>query len=149
MKNCVSCGAPMDDAQNYCTACGTPQPVAAPTYQQSSADPYDHTAEFDPRDISDNKCFAMLIYLMGWVGIVIALLASKNSPYLMFHIRQAIKLTVCSVLVSLLAVIPFLGWVAVVIGYGIIFVLKIIAFFSICSGQAKEPAIVRDLGFLK
>ncbi len=148
MKNCISCGAQMDDAQNFCTACGAQQ--TAPVYQQPvAADPYDHTAEFDPRDISDNKCFAMLIYLMGTIGIIIALLASKDSPYLKFHIRQAIKLTVCSILLPILAIIPVLGWIVMCVGYVIIFVVKIIAFFSICGGYAKEAAIVRNIDFLK
>ena len=61
-------------------------------------DPYDHTSEFTAKDISDNKVIAMLVYLMGTVGIIIALLASKDSPYLSFHVRQALKFTVLEVL---------------------------------------------------
>ena len=45
-------------------------------------DPYDHTSEFTAKDISDNKVIAMLVYLMGTIGIIVALLASKDSPYL-------------------------------------------------------------------
>ena len=64
-------------------------------------DPYDHTSEFTAKDISDNKVIAMLVYLMGTVGIIIALLASKDSPYLSFHVRQALKFTVLEVLPEL------------------------------------------------
>ncbi len=152
MKNCVSCGAQMSDTQSFCTVCGAqqPSPATAPVYQSAApADPFDHTAEFDPRDISDNKCFAMLIYLLGTVGIIIALLASKDSPYLKFHIRQAIKLTVCAILVSFAAIVPFIGWIVAAVCCVIIFVLKIIAFFSICSGKAQEPAIIKNIDFLK
>lgn len=59
-------------------------------YQQqyyAPVDPYDHTAEFSQKDISDNKVIAMLVYLMGAVGIIIALLASSESPYVSFHVR--------------------------------------------------------------
>lgn len=31
----------------------------------------------------------------------------------------------------------------------ILLVLRIISFFQICSGKAKEPAIIRSLGFLR
>ena len=31
----------------------------------------------------------------------------------------------------------------------ILFVLKIIAFFQVCGGKAKEPSIIRSLGFLR
>ena len=43
-----------------------PQQAFVPAY-----DPYDHTAEFDPKDISDNKVFAMLCYLMDFIGIIV------------------------------------------------------------------------------
>ena len=31
----------------------------------------------------------------------------------------------------------------------ILFVVRIICFFSICSGKAKEPPIIRSFGFLR
>lgn len=115
-------------------------------------DPYDHTAEFDPRDISDNKVFAMLGYLLGTVGIIIALLASRKSPFTMFHVRQALKFTVVNIL--MLICVALLFWTIIVpVAYGVMscifLVLRVICFFQICSGKAKEPAIIRSLGFLK
>lgn len=125
--------------------CSTPsQPAYAPAY-----DPYDHTAEFDPNDISDNKVFAMLCYLMDFIGIIVALLATHSSKYTMFHVRQALKITVVSILSVFVLIIPFLGWFAFPILQGIIWVIKIISFFQICSGKAKEPAIIRSFGFLR
>lgn len=121
-----------------------PQPAFAPAY-----DPYDHTAEFDPNDISDNKVFAMLCYLMDFIGIIVALLATHSSKYTMFHVRQALKITVVSILSVFVLIIPFLGWIAFPILQGIIWVIKIISFFQICSGKAKEPAIIRSFGFLR
>lgn len=120
MKTCPNCHAQLDDNAIFCTACGTqfgavppqqnaippqqnaippqqnavpPQPAFAPAY-----DPYDHTAEFDPKDISDNKVFAMICYLMGFIGIIVALLATNSSKYAMFHVRQALKIEVASIL---------------------------------------------------
>ena len=110
-----------------------PQPAFAPAY-----DPYDHTAEFDPKDISDNKVFAMICYLMGFIGIIVALLATNSSKYAMFHVRQALKIEVASILSIFVLIIPFLGWIAFPI-----------SFFQICSGKAKEPAIIRSFGFLR
>lgn len=121
-----------------------PQPAFAPAY-----DPYDHTAEFDPKDISDNKVFAMLCYLMDFIGIIVALLATHSSKYTMFHVRQALKITVVSILSVFVLIIPFLGWIAFPILQGIIWVIKIISFIQICSGKAKEPAIIRSFGFLR
>lgn len=113
---------------------------------------WDHTAEFDPKDISDNKVIAMLVYLMGWIGIIIALLAGNQSPYAAFHVRQGLKFVALNALMVLVSIL--LCWTIIVpIAAGIfaviLFVVKIICFFSICRGNAKEPPIVRAFGFLR
>lgn len=115
-------------------------------------DPYDHTAEFDTKDISDNKVISMLAYLMGAIGIVIALLAANSSPYAAFHVRQALKFTVVNILLGIAAAV--LCWTFIVpIVAGIaalaLLVVKIICFFQICKGKAVEPYIIRSLTFLK
>ena len=151
MKSCPKCGAQMEDQAVFCANCGAnynnPYGAAAPVVPE-----WDHTAEFDPKDISDNKVFAMLCYLMGIFGIIIALLASNSSKYAMFHVRQALKFEVANILMFICTII--LLWTIIVpIAYGImstvLWVIKIIAFFQICSGKAKEPAIIRSLKFLR
>ncbi len=166
MKICPNCNTQHDDSAVFCMNCGTnftsqpqqnynnaqtyqvpPQVNYAPTF-----DPYDHTAEFDAKDISENKVVAMLVYLLGSLGIVIALLASNTSPYVAFHVRQALKFTVVTILSTIVSAL--LCWTFIVpIAYGILmivlFVVKFICFFQICSGKAKEPAVIRNLKFLK
>ena len=173
---CTKCGAAMNtnNQQNYSQPQGNNQnseqgnPQANDPYhaqyhaqgnpqmnnqgfQQNYVDPKDHTGEFAPQDISDHKVFAMLPYLLGTVGIIIALLAAKDSPYIMFHVREALKLTVCSILVGIISlllcwtvIVPIAGAVCAII----ILVVKIICFFQICSGKAKEAAIVSSFDFL-
>lgn len=86
MKFCSKCGAQLDDNAVFCPSCNSSVAPAQPG-MNAYVDPYDHTAEFDAKDVSNNKVYAMLLYLMGIVGIVIALLASRDSDYLKFHIR--------------------------------------------------------------
>ena len=101
---CTKCGAalnaqnneqakgnsnPQADPQMNGMPQGNPNPQAGPQMngmpygmpQQPYVDPKDHTAEFNPKDISDNKVMAMLPYLMGTIGIIIALLACRESAY--------------------------------------------------------------------
>lgn len=114
-------------------------------------DIFDHTAEFDPVDISNNKVIAMLVYLIGIWGIIIALLAANNSKYAAFHVRQALKFTVLEIITAIITVLffwTFLVPIATGIFYIVLFVVKITCFFSICKGRAKEPAIVRGFNFL-
>lgn len=120
--------------------------------QQSYYDPKDHTAEYSQKDISDNKVMAMLPYLLGTIGVIIALLASRESPYTYFHVRQSLKITVCSALVGIISVllfwtvlVPIAGGICMVI----LLVVRIISFFQVCSGTAKEAAIVGSFGFLR
>lgn len=180
MKVCPNCNNQMDDNATFCTRCGASlnaqaaqqeqpqqnqqqaqnqqyqQPYTAPGAVQPGYapmfDPFDHTAEFDAKDISDNKVFAVLGYLLGTIGIIIALLASRSSAFTMFHVRQALKFTVVEILMLICTLVLF--WTIIVpIAFAVMeiifFVLKIICFFQICNGKAKEPAIIRNLGFLR
>ena len=115
-------------------------------------DPYDHTAEFTAKDISDNKVISMLVYLMGTIGIIIALLAANSSPYAAFHVRQALKFTVVTILLAIVTAV--LCWTIIVpivagIAFLALFVVKVICFFQICKGKAVEPYLIRNLTFLK
>lgn len=120
-----------------------------PTAGLLRRDPLDHTAEFDPADISANKVFALIPYLMGWVGVIITLLASSSSPYAGFHVRQALKIQIAALLSLVLLIIPFLGWVAAFACKIIAIVLNLICFFRVCSGKAIEAPIVSSFKFLK
>lgn len=180
MKTCPKCNNQVDDNTVFCTYCGSnvstgPQPTGAynnnnsnnqqagypnggyyaapPTPNYAPAyDPYDHTSEFDCKDISENKVIAMLPYLLGIFGIIIAMLGASSSPYAKFHVRQAIKFTVIDALMMIAGVVLF--WTIIVpIAWGVMsivfLVIKIICFVQICCGKAKEPVIIRSLPFLK
>ena len=128
------------------------QQYYGPQYAQPVVDQYDHTSEFDAKDISDNKVYAMAVYLLGAVGIIVALLAAGKSPYASFHVRQGLKFTIIEALALIVTLV--LVWTIIVpIAYLILsvalFVCKIIALFQICGGKAKEPYIIRAFSFLK
>ncbi len=159
MKNCPNCNFQCEDNSSFCVNCGTPLAQTAPNAQQPFVqqsyqppyDQYDHTSEFDKDDISKNKVFCMLAYLMGAMGIIIALLGSSKSEYTAFHLRQALKFLVVELLAGVCAIV--LVWTIIVpLAYAVLsvtlFVIKIICFFQVCGGKAKDAAIIRDLKFL-
>ena len=151
MKFCPNCGTQMEDNAAFCPKCGV-QPNAAPKVTYAPVDPYDHTAEFDPQDISDNKVYAMLVYLMGTIGIIIALLAAQSSRFVAFHVRQALKIVAVNLLMGIISAVliwTFIVPIAAGVMAVVFWVIKIICFFQVCSGKAKEPAIIRSLGFMK
>lgn len=157
MKYCPKCGAQMEDNALFCPNCGNNaqpngSPNQAPVYAAPEPDPFDHTEEFDAKDISENKVLCMLVYLMGAIGIIYALLTGKDSKYVAFHVRQALKFEVVTILLGIVMALLFWTIIVPIVGgvcLAIVLVLKVICFFQICSGKAKEPAIIRSLGFLK
>lgn len=134
-------------------------PAGYPNYQQPYQQPYvasydvnDHTAQFSPQDISDNKIYAMLGYLLSFVGIIVALLAAPRSPYCQFHVRQAVKLLILETLTGIVCGLLF--WTLIIPVLGAIFalilaIIQIICFFQVCSGKAKDAPIVRSCNFMK
>ena len=169
MAFCPQCGAPVPDGVATCPQCGASmaptvqQPQPQPQFQQQQqyqqfqqpyapvpmVDPKDHTAEYDPKDISENKVFAMAPYLMGAIGIIVALLAAQKSEFTMFHVRQALKITMVNILLVICCIIPIVGWIFAGVCSIILVVLQFIMFFRVCKGKAVEVPIVGNLGFLK
>ncbi len=122
-----------------------------PQYQQPyvAYDPKDHTNEFDPQDIAENKLFAILPYLFSCiVGIIVGMYV-KDSAYVKFHIKNAIRLDIAGILIVLLCVIPFIGWIAAIVCGLILGVVEIIAIVWAFQGKAKELPIISSIGFLK
>ena len=66
-----------------------------------------------------------------------------------FHVRQALKIQIAALLSLVLAIIPFLGWVAAFACKIIAIVINLICFFRVCSGKAIEAPIVSSFKFLK
>ena len=164
MKRCPFCNAELEDSVRFCRACGTAQP--GPDYLTAAADyipqeevsaepeisPWDHTAEFEAPDVAQNKLYAMLVYLLGLVGIVIAMLGAKGSEYVAFHVRQGLKLTVVDGLIVL--VTARLCWtvivpVAVAVCLVVLTVIRLVCFLWVCQGKAVEVPLIRNIGFLK
>lgn len=161
MKTCPNCHAQLDDSVMFCASCGSPVGAAAPEPERWDPNPgyayppavpaapnYDHTTEFDPADIAQNKIYAMLIYLTGFIGIIITLLAAKESPFAMFHIRQGVKLSVASaatVLAMTVLSFTFIVPIAAAIFLLVLEVVKIICFFNASKGTAIEVPIIRGI----
>ena len=151
MKTCNNCGAQVEDVAKFCPECGFKfGAIAEP--RVAVTDIYDHTSEFSPEDIANNKLYAILMYCVSLMGIIIGLLAAGDSPYVRFHVKQSLKLFICEVILGLITAALF--WTIIVgiagsIAIVVLAVVDIICLVNACKGLAKEPPIVCKIGFLK
>ena len=140
------------------------EPVMASEAPAGQRRKTDHTMEFDQADISENKVFAMAAYLLGPIGLIIAAIAGKGSPYSEFHVRQGLKLQIAETLVLIIVGIaecilwaplymtysPRLFGLALILIIGVIFlILRIACFVMACRNKAVEVPIVRGLKFMR
>ena len=130
----------------------TQVPPAQPVYQPPVADPSDHTAEFSAEEVAEYKLYATFVYISGLLGIILALIANKESAYLKFHIKQKMKmmLTMMAIMVvasvTAILVLPLL--VASVLSL-IISIANIICIVKTVQGKSIEPMLVKDIKILK
>lgn len=173
MAFCPNCGAPVAATQSIPQQANyqAPAPAQTPSAQippinpgsQANPQPHpvdlnaavytkDHTAEFSAQDISDNKVYALLAYLLGIFGVIVVGLVARDSKFAMFHMRQSAKLVVVEWLFGLISALLF--WTVIIpIAYFVfvivLAVVEIICIVNVCGGKAKEAPIVSSFGFLK
>ena len=148
MAFCSNCGSEVPAGASTCPGCGS---AVVSNVAVEKVNEFDHTAEFEASDIENNKIYAMCGYLFSVLGLAVIYLGAKDSPYAMFHAKQALKLMVAEVLVSLVTII--LCWTCIVPVVGIVVLLIITVLYSIAivqvmMGLAKEPWMVRSMKFL-
>jgi uncharacterized membrane protein len=178
MAFCVKCGTQLDDSVRFCTACGADQtPQGSQTYQtpppqpeqpgvqqkaeetwKKFTDTADSSAEYDSKDIEDNKVMAFLSYL--GILFLVPLLAAPNSKFARFHVNQGIVLAITeiaysivySILTMILSMIPVLGGILIFILslLWIVFgVLAILGIINAVNGKAKELPVIGKFKILK
>lgn len=179
MAFCVKCGAQLDDNVRFCTACGADQtPEASQASQQTPppqqeqpgaqqkaeetwkkfTDTEDTSAQYDKKDIEDNKVMAFLSYL--GILFLVPLFAAPNSKFARFHANQGLVLAIAEVafaivytiLSLILGMIPWVGPILVfIIGLlWIVFgVLAILGIINAVNGKAKELPVIGKFRILK
>lgn len=156
MPVCPKCGVEVAEDAKFCNICGAPltEEQSKTEEKKSTVDSVkelnntkDTTAEFDPADIEKNKILCLFSYL--GILFLIPLLACQDSKFARYHVNQGIILFLANLILSAVAIIPILGWIAGGIGSIIAFVLMIIGIVNAVQGKAKELPIIGKFRLLK
>lgn len=109
----------------------------------------DTTSEYNPQDIEANRTMAYLCYIF----FLIPLFASKESPYVRFHLNQGILLWIVGIVLNIpagiLGGIPVIGLIIRIAVYLITLGLFIFGIMAVNKGQAKELPLIGGIKILK
>ena len=107
----------------------------------------DTTADYDKKDIEDNKIMAILAYI--GILFLVPLLAAKDSKFARFHASQGLILFLLGLAGALVLIIPILGWLVSALVSIATLVLMILGIINVCQGKAKELPIIGKINLLK
>ncbi len=174
MIKCPKCGVEIEDGAKFCGACGEKLGEAkvgaediankvgdvaneAVENLKKLNDTADTTAEYDAKDIADNK----ILSLFAYIGILflIPLLAASKSKYARFHTNQGIVLFITNIVLNIAVMVVTavftlinLGVLASIIGGAVSiaqFVLMILGIVNAVTGKAKELPVIGKIRILK
>lgn len=96
------------------------------------------------KDAQENKVIAAI----GYLGILclVPLLAKKDSPYAQYHAKQGLVLFIFYIVVSVVMVIPFLGWLIGAIGWTIAVILFLVGLVNALSGRMQPLPLIGKYG---
>ena len=99
----------------------------------------DNMGTADPKDVEENKAISVLSYI--GILVLIPLLAKKDSRYAQFHAKQGLVIFIAQIILSVIFIIPFLGWIIWLIGWIILVILSIMGIINALGGKMKELPI--------
>jgi uncharacterized membrane protein len=96
------------------------------------------------RDTQD-KTIAIVAYLTV-IGLVVALVLNneKKDLFAKYHIRQSLGLVLTSIALSLINVIPILGWIVSMVGAFVLLYMWVMGLLNAINGREKPVPILGE-----
>lgn len=94
---------------------------------------------------TQDKTIAIVAYLTV-IGLVVALVMNndKKDPFSTYHIRQSLGIILTSIALSLINVIPILGWIVSLIGVFVLLYMWVIGLLNAINGRMKPVPILGE-----
>lgn len=151
MAYCSRCGSKVENSAQFCPQCGAPVNQTAPAssgsdFNSIDAEGKDYTSTYSASDIAENKMLCILCYL--GILLLIPLLVKQDSKYVRFHCNQGLLLLIFDIIISIVAVVPLIGWLVSVVGYVASLVFLVMGIVNTCNGRAKTLPIIGNIATL-
>jgi uncharacterized membrane protein len=85
------------------------------------------------------KNIAAISYIFFIIGYFTV---EKDSPFVKFHMKQSLTLLVFTVAISIIGIIPLLGWLIAFFGSILSLILFVIGIINALSGEEKELPLI-------
>ena len=97
----------------------------------------------DEKTIKEGKTTAIIAYITV-IGLIIAIILNndKKNAFAAFHIRQALGVGLASLVIGVLNVIPYIGWLAFAVGSILLFVMWIVGLINALNGKMKPVPVL-------
>jgi len=92
------------------------------------------------KQVSDNKVMALLSYI--GILVLIPLLTAKEDEFVRFHVKQGLVLLVAVIAVSMIGIIPLLGWLIAFVGGLTCLVLAVMGIINVLNGEEKPLPLI-------
>lgn len=94
---------------------------------------------------TQDKTIAIVAYLTV-IGLVIALVLNneKKDLFAKYHIRQSLGLVLTSIALSLINVIPILGWIVSIIGAFVLLYMWVMGLLNAINGRERPVPILGE-----
>lgn len=111
----------------------------------------DTSAAYDPKDIENNKLYAIISYF--WILFLVPLFLAKDSKFARFHCNQGIVFFIATIILGVVnaiaSIIPLVR-VIVSLATGLIgLALLVIGVINAAQGKAKELPVIGGIRILK
>ncbi len=101
----------------------------------------------DAKDIEENKILAVLSYF--GILFLIPLLVAPKSKFAKFHANQGCVLFIAEVALSVVWIVPILGWLVGFVGGIATLVLAIMGIINALNGKSEKLPIIGDVSVIK
>ena len=102
---------------------------------------------YTQEDIDTNKGMGILAYFIFFIPLLVE--PAKNSPYAKFHVNQGLLIVLAGIAVTIVAVIPIIGWIIALIAPIVIFVFWVMALMGAIKGEAKPLPLIGGIKIIK